>query len=59
MRAVSGQMSLKRGLVACVSDSFDVFKACREYWGDALKEKIQGRISQLLNRVPVDRCVDI
>jgi len=34
------------GLVACVSDSFDVFKACREYWGDALKEKIKGRISE-------------
>jgi len=34
------------GLVACVSDSFDVFKACREYWGGALKEKIKGRISE-------------
>eukprot|EP00437_Effrenium_voratum_P049506 CAMPEP_0181525966 /NCGR_PEP_ID=MMETSP1110-20121109/69240_1 /TAXON_ID=174948 /ORGANISM="Symbiodinium sp., Strain CCMP421" /LENGTH=801 /DNA_ID=CAMNT_0023656787 /DNA_START=50 /DNA_END=2452 /DNA_ORIENTATION=+ len=34
------------GLVACVSDSFDVFKACREYWGDALKDKIKGRISE-------------
>ena len=34
-----------QGLVACVSDSFDVFKACREYWGDALKDKIKGRIS--------------
>jgi len=34
------------GLVACVSDSFDVFKACREYWGGELKEKIKGRISE-------------
>lgn len=33
------------GLVACVSDSFDVFKACREYWGDQLKDLIKGRIS--------------
>ncbi|CAJ1375554.1 unnamed protein product [Effrenium voratum] len=33
------------GLVACVSDSFDVFKACREYWGDSLKDMIKGRIS--------------
>ena len=33
------------GLVACVSDSFDVFKACREYWGDQLKDMIKGRIS--------------
>ncbi len=23
------------GLVACVSDSFDVFRACAEYWGGA------------------------
>eukprot|EP00440_Ansanella_granifera_P074322 gb/GFBE01080654.1/.p1 GENE.gb/GFBE01080654.1/~~gb/GFBE01080654.1/.p1 ORF type:complete len:586 (+),score=164.51 gb/GFBE01080654.1/:1-1758(+) len=33
------------GLVACVSDSFDIWKACREYWGDALKDMIKGRIS--------------
>ena len=39
-----------QGLVACVSDSFDVFKACREYWGDALKEKIKGRISRKLSQ---------
>ena len=31
------------GLVACVSDSFDVFKACEEYWGGALKELVQAR----------------
>eukprot|EP00933_Yihiella_yeosuensis_P020049 TRINITY_DN16173_c0_g1_i1.p1 TRINITY_DN16173_c0_g1~~TRINITY_DN16173_c0_g1_i1.p1 ORF type:complete len:768 (+),score=205.11 TRINITY_DN16173_c0_g1_i1:77-2380(+) len=34
------------GLVACVSDSFDVFKACRDYWGDQLKDLIKGRISE-------------
>lgn len=33
------------GLVACVSDSFDIWKACREYWGTTLKDKIKGRIS--------------
>jgi len=33
------------GLVACVSDSFDVFKACKEYWGGTLKDMIKGRIS--------------
>ncbi|CAE7412115.1 Nampt [Symbiodinium pilosum] len=33
------------GLVACVSDSFDVFKACKDYWGDKLKDLIKGRIS--------------
>jgi len=34
------------GLVACVSDSFDLFRACRDYWGGALKDKIKGRISE-------------
>lgn len=34
------------GLVACVSDSFDVFRACRDYWGDRLKDKIKGRITE-------------
>jgi len=34
------------GLVACVSDSFDLFRACKDYWGDKLKDKIKGRISE-------------
>lgn len=38
------------GLVACVSDSFDIFKACSEYWGEALKEKV-------LSRAPGDALV--
>ena len=25
-----------------VSDSFDVFKACKDYWGDKLKDLIKG-----------------
>eukprot|EP00929_Paragymnodinium_shiwhaense_P030971 TRINITY_DN1744_c2_g1_i1.p2 TRINITY_DN1744_c2_g1~~TRINITY_DN1744_c2_g1_i1.p2 ORF type:complete len:773 (+),score=207.43 TRINITY_DN1744_c2_g1_i1:83-2401(+) len=33
------------GIVACVSDSFDVYNACQNYWGDQLKELIKGRIS--------------
>mmetsp|Transcript_47049 Transcript_47049/g.124681 ORF Transcript_47049/g.124681 Transcript_47049/m.124681 type:complete len:531 (+) Transcript_47049:31-1623(+) len=36
--------SYPEGLVACVSDSFDIFRACREYWGDKLKDMIKGRI---------------
>ena len=40
-----------------MSDSFDVFKACREYWGDALKDKIKGRISAGL-RFPWDNPED-
>jgi len=31
------------GIVACVSDSFDVFKACSEMWGTELKELILSR----------------
>lgn len=37
--------SYPTGLVACVSDSFDVFKACKDYWGDKLKDMIKGRIT--------------
>lgn len=37
--------SYPTGLVACVTDSFDVFKACKDYWGDKLKDLIKGRIS--------------
>ena len=38
------------GLVACVSDSFDIYKACREYWGTALREKILNRNGTLVIR---------
>lgn len=38
------------GLVACVSDSFDIFKACSEIWGDKLKEKVLGRKGTLVVR---------
>ncbi|CAE7315548.1 NAMPT [Symbiodinium natans] len=35
--------SYPEGLVACVSDSFDIWRACRDYWGDKLKDLIKGR----------------
>jgi len=38
------------GLVACVSDSFDIFKACTEIWGGKLKEKVLGRAGTLVVR---------
>ena len=54
------------GLVACVSDSFDIFKACSEYWGEALKEKVLSRDGTLVVRPdsgePVEvvlKCLDI
>jgi len=31
------------GLVACVSDSFDIWQACEKYWGEALKDMIMNR----------------
>ncbi len=38
------------GLVACVSDSFDVFRACSEYWGGILKETVIARDGVLVVR---------
>merc|ERR1712190_386377 len=32
-----------KGIVACVSDSYDIFKACEEYWGTQLKSMIENR----------------
>jgi nicotinamide phosphoribosyltransferase len=38
------------GTVACVSDSFDIFRACADYWGTALKELILSREGTLVIR---------
>ena len=38
------------GLVACVSDSFDIFKACENLWGGKLKEKVLSRDGTLVIR---------
>lgn len=38
------------GIVSVVSDSFDIFKACSEYWGGALKETILSRKGTLVIR---------
>ena len=38
------------GLVACVSDSYDVFKACSEIWGETLRSKVLGREGTLVVR---------
>ena len=38
------------GLVACVSDSFDIHKACREYWGGTLKDAVMARDGVLVVR---------
>merc|ERR1719321_1071116 len=38
------------GLVAVVSDSYDVFKACTELWGKELKDMIKNRDGTLVVR---------
>ena len=38
------------GLVACVSDSFDIFRACSDYWGGTLKDAVLARDGVLVVR---------
>jgi nicotinamide phosphoribosyltransferase len=38
------------GLVACVSDSFNIFDACEHLWGEQLKDKIMNRDGTLVVR---------
>ncbi len=38
------------GLVACVSDSFDIIKACTDYWGGKLRDKVLNRKGTLVVR---------
>lgn len=39
-----------KGLVACVSDSWDIINACRNLWGDELKELVLSRDGVLVVR---------
>jgi nicotinamide phosphoribosyltransferase len=38
------------GTIACVSDSYDIFKACSKYWGTELKELVLSRDGVLVIR---------
>ncbi|MEP3053803.1 nicotinate phosphoribosyltransferase [Ascidiaceihabitans sp.] len=38
------------GLLACVSDSYDLMRAIRDYWGDALKDAVLARDGVLVVR---------
>jgi len=38
------------GIIACVSDSYNIFRACEEYWGTSLKEQILSRDGVLVIR---------
>ncbi|BAV08673.1 nicotinamide phosphoribosyltransferase [Filimonas lacunae] len=58
LRGAEGELDVFRhileayptGIVSVVSDSFDIFKACSEYWGGALKETILNRKGTLVIR---------
>jgi nicotinamide phosphoribosyltransferase len=38
------------GTIACVSDSFNIFKACEDYWGTELRDEILNRQGTLVIR---------
>ncbi|MBE7172558.1 MAG: nicotinate phosphoribosyltransferase [Williamsia sp.] len=38
------------GIVACVSDSYNIFRACKDYWGGELKDLIMQRQGTLVIR---------
>ena len=42
--------SYPTGIVACVSDSWDVFNACSQYWGKDLRDMIMARDGRLVIR---------
>jgi nicotinamide phosphoribosyltransferase len=42
--------SFPTGTIACVSDSFNIFKACKEYWGTELRDEILNREGTLVIR---------
>lgn len=39
-----------QGTLACVSDSYDIRRACREYWGGLLKSEVEARAGTLVVR---------
>lgn len=51
LRGEKGELRMMRdllinnpiGLVACVSDSYDIFRACKDYWGGELRDLILAR----------------
>ena len=41
------------GMVACVSDSYNIFRACRHYWGGELKDLILSRPAEPGNQLVI------
>jgi len=58
LKGAEGELSIMKrfldnnptGIIACVSDSYHIFRACRDYWGGVLKEQILGRDGTLVIR---------
>merc|ERR1712176_785517 len=48
-----------KGIVACVSDSYDIFQACEKYWGTDLKDNIMNRDGVLVVRPDSGKLPDI
>ncbi|NHA04128.1 nicotinate phosphoribosyltransferase [Mucilaginibacter sp. HC2] len=42
--------SFPTGTIACVSDSYNIFRACEEYWGTELRDEILNRPGTLVIR---------
>src|SRR5258708_13175116 len=42
--------NVPEGLVACVSDSYDIYNAVRNLWGGALRERVLQRAGTLVIR---------
>lgn len=42
--------SFPTGVIACVSDSYNIFRACEEYWGTELRDEILARKGTLVIR---------
>jgi nicotinamide phosphoribosyltransferase len=42
--------SFPTGTIACVSDSYNIFRACEEYWGTELRDEILNRKGTLVIR---------
>ncbi|MEZ2336918.1 nicotinate phosphoribosyltransferase [Mucilaginibacter sp. RCC_168] len=42
--------SFPTGTIACVSDSYNIFRACEEYWGTELRDEILNRQGTLVIR---------
>lgn len=48
-----------QGIVSCVSDSYDIYRACEQYWGTELYQKVIGRKGFVVVRPDSGKLPDI